>query len=302
MRVLYAGSGWAEVPGMLARALGARATVTTWDRRQPLGEAVRDVDVLLPSNARVDAEVLAAAPRLRLIQQPAAGYEGIDVVAAARRGIPVCNAPGASHVAVAEAALLLLLLLARRWPAAQAAFARAEIGAPAGVQLAGRTLGIVGPGGSGGALAERAAALGMQVRSLGRAACAQAAQRRAFFVGLDALSLHCPLTDQTRGLVDDVAIAALRPGALLVNVARGGVIDRAALERGLATGQLGGVGLDVFWDEPWPPDDPMWRDPRVVVTPHVAGSTEEALGAVVQVVASNIDRLARGEPLAHRVG
>jgi phosphoglycerate dehydrogenase-like enzyme len=196
MRVLYAGSGWAEVPGKLARVLGASASVATWDRRQPLAEALRDVDVLLPSNARVDEAVLAAAPALRLIQQPAAGYEGIDVAAAARRGIPVCNAPGASHVAVAEAALMLLLLLARRWPAAQAAFARAEIGAPAGVQLAGRILGVVGPGGSGAALASRARALGMQVRLLDRGACADPGQRRAFFAGArraePALSAHGP--------------------------------------------------------------------------------------------------------------
>jgi phosphoglycerate dehydrogenase-like enzyme len=211
----------------------------------------------------------------------------------------VCNAPGTNHVAVAELALYLLLALARRAPAAARAFAAREVGVPLGIELAGRTLGIIGMGRTGRALQARAEALGMRVIGLGRGADADA--RRAFFAACDAISIHCPLDDATRGLVGADALAAMRPGALVVNVARGGVIDRAALVAALAGGRLGGVGLDVHWEEPPDPSDPLYADPRVVALPHVAGSTEEAFARIADVVIENLDRLARGAPLLHQV-
>jgi phosphoglycerate dehydrogenase-like enzyme len=125
--------------------------------------------------------------------------------------------------------------------------------------------------------------------------------RRAFFAACDAISIHCPLDDTTRGLVGADAFAALRPGALVVNVARGGVIDRAALVAALASGRLGGVGLDVHWDAPPDPADPLYADPRVFATPHVAGSTDEAFERIAGIVADNVDRVALGAPLLHRV-
>jgi phosphoglycerate dehydrogenase-like enzyme len=168
---------------------------------------------------------------------------------------------------------------------------------PLGIELAGRTLGIIGMGRVGSAVAERARALGMRVISLGRGG-----DRAAFFAACDAISIHCPLTDDTRGLVDAAAFAAMKPGALLVNLARGGVIDRAALVEALRGDRLGGVGLDVHWTEPPDPGDPLYADPRVVALPHIAGSTEEAFARIADVVASNIARLERGEPLVNRVG
>jgi phosphoglycerate dehydrogenase-like enzyme len=142
----------------------------------------------------------------------------------------------------------------------------------------------------------------MTVRALRRGA--SEAERATFFAACDAISIHCPLTPETRGLVDARAFAAMRDGALLINVARGGVIDRAALVDALASGRLGGVGLDVHWSEPpnvEDPDDPIYRDPRVVALPHVAGSTVEAFTRIADVVVGNIGRLERGEPLLHRV-
>jgi phosphoglycerate dehydrogenase-like enzyme len=299
MRLLFCGSGWLPMIDRIAQRLPAGHGIAHWDRRRPLADEVADVDVILPSNGLIDAGVIAAATRLRLIQQPAAGVDNIDREAARARGIPVCNAPGANPIAVAEAALLLLLSLARRAPAAAAAFARAEIGTPLGVELTGRTLGIVGMGRTGRALAERATGLGMRVEPFPRSA--GAAERARFFGGCDAISLHCPLTDETRGLIDAAALAAMRPGAFLLNLARGPIIDRAALEAALAGGRLGGVGLDVFWEEPWDPADPLWRDPRVVVLPHVAGSTEESFGRIADIVVENVDRIGRGAPLLHRL-
>jgi phosphoglycerate dehydrogenase-like enzyme len=299
MKLLFCGSGWLPIVDQIAARLPTGSFLTCWDRRAPLARVVGDVDVLLPSNAAITAEVLAAADRLRLIQQPAAGTELIDHQAARARGIPLCNAPGTNHVSVAEAALFLLLALARRAPAAARAFAAREIGVPLGIELADKTLGIIGMGRTGSALATRATALGMHVIALGRDASAE--DQRAFFAACDAVSIHCPLDATTRGLVGAEAFAAMQPGALVVNVARGGVIDRDALVAALASGRLGGVGLDVHWYEPADPDDPLYADPRVVALPHVAGSTEEAFARITEVVIDNLGRLARGEPLRHRV-
>ncbi len=270
-----------------------------WDRREPLAQRVGEIDVLLPSNAPITAAVIAAAPRLRLIQQPAAGTEHIDRPAAIARGIPICNAPGTNHVSVAELALHLLLSLARRAPAAAQAFATRQIGAPIGIELAGKTLGIIGLGRAGSALAERARGLAMTVIALGRGA--SVAERNDFFAASHAISIHCPLTPETTGLLDAAAFAAMRPGVLVINCARGGVIDRGALVAALAAGRLGGVGLDVHWNEPADPADPLYADPRVIALPHIAGSTSEAFARITDVVIENVGRLQRGEPLLHRV-
>jgi phosphoglycerate dehydrogenase-like enzyme len=299
MRLLFCGSGWLPIVDQIAARLPEGASIGIWDRSSPLASAVADVDVLLPSNAAITAEIIAAAPRLRLIQQPAAGTEWIDRAAATARDIPICNAPGSNHVAVAEAALFLLLALARRAPLAARAFAERQIGAPLGIELAGKTLGVIGMGRAGTAVSERARGLGMTVIDVGRGATA--AERTALYAASDAITIHCPLTPQTRGMLDAAAFATMRPGVLVVNVARGGVIDRAALTAALATGRLGGVGLDVHWDEPADPADPIYADPRVVALPHVGGSTVEAFGRIADVVIDNVRRLDRGEPLRHRV-
>lgn len=301
MDILFCGSGWLDIVDLIAARLPASDRLRCWDRARPLVDelAAAPPDVLLPSNARVDAAAIAAAvPRLRLIQQPAAGVDAIDLVAAAAHGVPVCNAPGANQVAVAEAALLLLLLCARRWPVARAQFERGVIGAPVGVELAGSRLVVLGGGRTGSALASRARALGMIVDVLGSSttrAALHAALRAA-----DAVSVHVPLTPATRGLLDADALAALPAHALVVNVARGPVIDRDALDAALARGHLGGVGLDVFWQEPWDPRDPLFAHPKVVTLPHVAGSTTAAFAGIVDVILANLERLRRGEPLLHR--
>jgi phosphoglycerate dehydrogenase-like enzyme len=169
VQILFCGSGWLDIVDLIAARLPATDRIRSWDRRRSLVDEVlaAPTDVILPSNGLVDARVIAAATEhgLRLIQQPAAGTDGIDVAAAAARGIPVCNAPGANRTAVAEAALLLLLLCARRWPAARTSFEERVIGSPLGVELAGASLLVVGAGKTGSALAERATALGMRVRT-----------------------------------------------------------------------------------------------------------------------------------------
>jgi phosphoglycerate dehydrogenase-like enzyme len=137
------------------------------------------------------------------------------------------------------------------------------------------------------------------VIALGRDATT--AEREAFFAACHAISLHCPLTPQTRNLLDTAAFAAMRPGVLIVNCARDGVIDRAAMVAALAANRIGGVGLDVHWDEPADPKDPLYADPRVIALPHVAGATEEAFARITDVVIENLACVERGEPLRHRV-
>ena len=275
------------------------AHIEVWDRAVPLIEAVQTVQVILPSNACIDAAVIAAAPELALIQQPAAGVNNIAIEAARERGLFVCNAPGANHIAVAEAALFLLLALARRQPRANRAFAAAELGGPLGFELCGKTLAVIGMGRTGSALAERARALGMNV--IGVRSTSSPGELRAALATADAISLHVPLTPDTHHMIDAGALGSMKPGVLLVNCARGPIIERAALEGALASERLGGVGLDVFWDEPWDPDDPLFAHDAVVTLPHVAGSTAEAFGRIADIVCENVARVARGETPLHIV-
>jgi len=163
MQLLYCGTGWLPIVAYIADRLPAGSSIALWDRREALTACVREVDVLLPSTAAITDEVMGAATRLRLIQQPAAGTEVIDRAAAVRRGIPVCNAPGTNHIAVAELALYLLLALARRVPVAARAFAAREIGVPLGIELAGKTLGLLGFGKLGSKVGEIGKAIGMKL-------------------------------------------------------------------------------------------------------------------------------------------
>lgn len=299
LHVLFCGSGWFPLVAIIRERLDPADSVSIWNREQPLVEAVRDTQVILPSNARIDAKVIAAADTLRLIQQPAAGVDTIDVAAATAAGVPVCNAPASNQIAVAEAALLLMLALARRLPEARRALAAGHIGGPLGRELRGRILGVVGTGNSGSALADIGRGLGMSVLAINSRSGPDQLDR--LLRTADVISLHCPLTERTRGLIDERALSLMKPDALLINCARGPIIDRQALERALAAGHLGGVGLDVMWREPWAGDDPLFASDKVVALPHVAGSTEESFARIADIVADNVKRLKNGRALRHRV-
>jgi phosphoglycerate dehydrogenase-like enzyme len=299
IQVVFCGTGWLPMADAIRQRLPDGAAIRVRDLARPLEDEVRDAHVILPSNASLSAEAINAPPDLLLIQQPAAGYEAIDLDAARRRGVPVCNAPGCNSQAVVEAALLLMLALARRLPRAQHDFSRRRIGEPVGSELAGRTLGVVGLGRIGARLAEIAGRLGMQVLAV--RSSSSRADLNDLLARSDFVSLHCPLTPATRGLIDSAAFERMKPGAFLVNCARGAIVDRAALERALASGRLAGAGLDTFWEEPWDPADPLYAREDVIVLPHVGGSTEEAFTAIAQVVVENIARVLRGEAPLHRV-
>jgi len=297
--VVFCGTGWLPMVDAVRERLPEGAAIRLRDYDRPLAAEVAAAHVILPSNAPIDAEAIAAATDLRLIQQPAVGVDVVDLDAARARGVPVCNAPGANADSVAQAALLLILALARRLPEARRSFAEARLGVPLGRELTGKVLGVVGLGRSGSRLARAGEALGMEV--VGVRSTSSRAELEALLARADFVSLHCPLTPATRGLLGHAEFSLMKPGACVVNCARGAIVGREALESALASGRLGGAGLDVFWQEPWNPADPLFARDDVVTLPHVGGSTVEVFARVADVVAENIRRVMAGEPLLNRV-
>lgn len=270
-----------------------------------------EAEVLWHCLRPVDAATLAAAPRLRLIQKIGVGVNTIDLDAARARGIAVCNLPGSNSQAVAEHTLGLLLAVLRRLRTFDALM-RAGRGWDRDPALedrlgevAGRTVGLVGYGGVPRALAPVLRALGAEVRYTARSPKADAVGTWRSLDDLlaesDVVSLHLPLTAETRGLIDRERLARMKPGAVLLNTARGGLVDAPALLEALEAGPLAGAGLDVFADEPVDPSDPLLTRDDVVLTPHVAWLTQETLARSVALAAENCRRLAAGEALLHRV-
>lgn len=259
----------------------------------------------------VDGALLdAAGPALRVVATVAVGHDNIDLDAAAVRGVCVTNTPGVLTDATADLAMALLLAVMRRLAEGDRLVRRGEgwswhIGFMLGTDLRGKVLGIVGPGQIGQAVARRAAAFGMAVvHSARRPLPEDAMPRGTRRVGLDELfeiadvvSLHCPLTPETRHLVDAARLATMKPTAFLVNTARGQVVDEAALADALERGTIAGAGLDVFEDEPHVEPRLLARD-DVVLMPHLGSATTETRTAMAVLAARNVVAvLAGGEPL-----
>jgi phosphoglycerate dehydrogenase-like enzyme len=272
---------------------------------------MRDADVLLHVLEPVTAAVIDAAPRLKLIQKIGIGVNSIDLDAARRRGVAVCNMPGTNTQAVAEMTLLLMLATLRR-------LARLDELTRAGKgweferelpddlgELSGRTVGLVGFGAVARRLVPMLQAIGAKVVYTSRQPAADSPIAflpfRELLPVANLLSLHLPLTAETTGMIAAAAFAAMKRGSVLINTARGPLVDEAALCAALTSGHLCGAGLDVFSREPVSPDDPLLRQPNVVVTPHLAWLTAETLERSLAVIAENYRRLRQGEALLHRV-
>jgi D-3-phosphoglycerate dehydrogenase len=266
--------------------------------RNELCAILPDYDALVVrSQVQVDAELIAAASRLVVIGRAGVGVDNVDLDAATRAGITVVNAPTGNTIAAAEHTLALLYGLARRTAPADASLRRGEWKRAqfTGLELRGRTLGIIGLGKIGQAIADRARAMEMTVVGMDPFVTAeQAANHGVELVEFDELltradvvTVHVPLTRATRGLIDHEAIAKLKPGSIVLNVARGGVIDEAAVAAALRSGHLGGAGIDVFEHEP-PTDSPLLDAPNTLLTPHLGASTAEAQILVSEEVASQV--------------
>ncbi len=272
------------------RERGADVRVASVPSMPVVAREIGDADAVVTRNAGLDAAAMEAAPRLRVIGVHGVGVDPVDVGRATALGIPVVNTPGTNARSVAEHALALALALARQLPAGDRAAREGRFDFKFHarlVELSGRTLGIVGAG-TIGRLTARLARTGLGMRVLGwspsgdarrlmRAGITPVADLDTLLAACDVVSLHVALTERTRGLLDARRLALMRPSAFLVNTARGGVVDEIALASALAEGRLAGAGLDVFRREPLPPDHPLLRAPNVVLSPHAAGSSEEAL-------------------------
>jgi phosphoglycerate dehydrogenase-like enzyme len=308
LRILFA-----HVAYQMAEAFAQRNTgiqhVQAWNLDETLAR-IPEADVLVVSGLWRNA-LLERAPRLRWIQAIGAGYDQFPLGELRRRGVRLTSARGVNRNAVSEHAMAMVLALARRLPEARdnqrrhvwrsmiTDIPRRED------ELGGKTLGIVGMGHIGSRTAALAKAFGMRVVATKRDPVTFAGPADEVWPARrlddllrqsDYVVLHCPLTDETRGLICREALAQMKPPAYLINVARGAVVDEPALVETLQSGGIAGAGLDHFWDEPLRPDSPFWDLPNVIITPHTAGETQQYEANVLDILLENLDRLERGEP------
>lgn len=272
------------------------------DRRVDLLASLGAVPALIVRNrTRVDGDLLAAAPQLRVVGRLGVGLDNIDVAACKARGIEVIPATGANAQAVAEYVVATAMVLLRG-----AYLSSAEVAAGAwprarlseGREAAGKTLGLIGFGGIGRLAATLARGIGMQVIAcdpllpeaspVWRENGAGSRTLDKLLAEADAVSLHVPLTDTTRNLLNAARIASMKPGAVLINTARGGVVDEAAVAAALKEGRLAGAALDVFEREPLPAGSPLADAPNLLLTPHVGGVTHESNERVSTLIADKI--------------
>ena len=293
------------LPGAALARLSERHEVEVWPGELPperdwLIEQVREVEGLLCLlTDRIDAELIAAAKELRVISNFAVGCDNIDLAAASERGIAVGRTPDVLTDATADLTMALMLAVARHLPAAEhhARSGRWQTWEPTGwlgLELRGATLAIVGPGRIGKAVATRAQAFGMNVELVGRST-----ELISSLAGADVVSLHAPLTPATRHLIDAATLQAMRPGAILINTSRGGLIDQTALRTALESGHLAGAGLDVTDPEPPAPDDPLLSAPNLIVLPHIGSATRKARAAMTQRSVEILLAGLNGEPLPY---
>jgi D-3-phosphoglycerate dehydrogenase len=243
--------------------------------------------LVIRSASKVTAAVIEQARELKVVGRAGIGVDNVDVKAASAKKVLVMNTPTANTVTTAEHAIAMMFALARKIPYATASTkaGKWEKSKLSGREITGKTLGVLGLGNIGRIVADRAKGLRMNVIAFDPVPAAKehAAKLGVELVSLDDLfaradviTAHTPLTPETKGIVNDATIAKMKPGVMLINCARGGIYDEAALERGLASGKLGGVALDVFVEEPPPAAHPLLKFDNVVVTPHLGASTDEA--------------------------
>ena len=298
--------GWADE--------GALVVVSPEEDVAKFASDLRDAEVLLHILRPVTEEVLAGAPRLRLVQKIGVGLDTIDLEAARRRAVAVANMPGTNMQAVAEAALMLMLAALRNLPGLDRACRAGNGWSPEGEarerrntlgELCGRTVGLVGAGAVASRLVGPLEGLGARVIYTDRRERPDLGIERRDLDDLleasDVVSLHLPLTPETEGLIDRAALARMKPGAVLVNTARGGLVEETALVEALTTGRLRAAGLDVLAEEPPAPDHPLLSLENVVLTPHVAWLTRETLARSFEVALENVRRLREGRDLLFRV-
>jgi glyoxylate reductase len=295
------------IPGDALAKLRAAHDVEVWDATLPpdpaaLRAAVADADGLLCLvTDRIDRALLEAAPNLRAIANYAVGSDNIDLDVARERGVAVGITPDVLTEATADLAFALLLAAARRLPEAAGAVRSGtwrtwEPAGWLGADVHGATLGIVGFGRIGRAVAQRATGFEMTVLATRQTPLSELLERSDF------VSLHCPLTPQTHHLIDGDALALMRPSAILVNTARGGIVDQVALAQALREGAIAGAALDVTDPEPLPADDPLLGAPNLLVLPHIGSATRTARARMTEIAVDNLLAALDGQPMPYPAG
>ena len=268
-------------------------------------ERAKDADVIMIANMPLSGEVISACPNLKFIDVAFTGVDHVDLEAARAKGVKVSNAAGYSNQAVAELSLCMMLSLLRNVPQVDERCRNGQTkDGLVGCELKGKTVGIVGTGAIGQRTAELCKAFGCTVLG-NRRRVTGTEPDYIEFVSLDELlsrsdivSLHCPLNDSTKGLVNADSIAKMKPGAILVNAARGPVVDSQALADALNSGRLGGAGIDVFEIEPpLAVDHPLLHSKNTIVTPHVAFATAESMKARCEIVFNSLQQWMNGNQI-----
>jgi len=300
------------------KVAAGRWPIPLFDRSQPVAPQFEGLDVVIDQGGNHGTHELidaACEVGVKLWQVLGTGLDHTDVTYILEKGIPLANTPGQfSSIALAEHALFLMLLFAKKFFDSQSSVRNQVLCEPMNEELHGKTLGLLGFGASGRELATRAKAMGMRIMAIdlvpippsvqerhGLAFCGEPGELPRLLAESDYLSVHMPLTTATRHMLDRAALSAMKPNAVVINVARGGIIDEAALVEALQAGRIRGAGLDVFPKEPVNPDHPLLRLPNVVATPHVAGVTFGTSYRRAQAVIANVERVAQGLPLLYQV-
>jgi glyoxylate reductase len=297
-----------RIPGPALDRLLEAHDVEVWPHRLPptsdeLREHAAGVEGLLTLlTDKVDEALLDAAPDLRAISNYAVGTDNVDLEAATARGIPVGNTPDVLTDATADLAFALLLALARRIPEGEqdvrgGRWVTFEPDRNLGAEVTGATLGIVGSGRIGRSVARRAEGFGMEILYTSRSG---GVSLEELLERSDFVSLHCPLTPETHHLIDEAALARMKPTALLVNTARGPIVDTGALLRALQDRAIGGAALDVTDPEPLPADHPLLEAPNLLVVPHIGSATVRTRHRMTEIAVENLLAGLAGEPMPHQ--
>jgi D-3-phosphoglycerate dehydrogenase len=302
MRVLVSDSLAEE--GVKRLESGAEVDVITNLSPEDLVKKIKDYDALvIRSGTKVTAEVINAADKLKVIGRAGVGIDNVDVEAATKKGIIVLNTPGGNTISAAEHTIAMMLALARNIPQANASLHKGEWNRKkyTGVEFFNKTLGIVGLGRVGAEVATRMKAFGMQILAFDPFISEERAKQMGLTLAPletvlregDFITVHTPLTNETRNLIDEDEFKIMKPGVRIVNCARGGIINEAALAKAVAEGKIAGAAVDVFTKEP-PTGNPLLESDKIITTPHLGASTAEAQINVALAVADQIITIARG--------